>query len=146
MSRIAGNKRSSGSAALRLCFPRICAELHLLLLDSLLSQAAFPISWDSTEELCSCRRSLFLIMCAPLAFFQTVYLYFQLMGTTSCLARFADSIPRCPPCLSTGCVCCHLRFKSLFLFLSSRKQKSWWLRLTDAQKNSYWRTGTSCKQ
>lgn len=56
------------------------------------------------------------------------------------------SIPQCSPCLSTCFVCCHLCFKSLFLLLSSRKQKFWWLRLTGAQKNSYWRTGTSCKQ
>lgn len=39
------------------------------------------------------------------------------MGTTFCLAQFADSIPQCSLCLATHCVCCHLHPNSLFLFL-----------------------------
>lgn len=39
------------------------------------------------------------------------------MGTTFCLAQFADSTPQYSTCLATRCVCCHLRPNSLFLFL-----------------------------
>uniref|UniRef100_A0A8C0BXU0 SPG7 matrix AAA peptidase subunit, paraplegin n=1 Tax=Buteo japonicus TaxID=224669 RepID=A0A8C0BXU0_9AVES len=66
---------------------------HSGLLFTFCSSTAFPISWDSTEELCSCRRLLFFIMSATLAFFQMVYLYFLLMGTTFCLAQSADFHP-----------------------------------------------------